>query len=71
MVCHVLINGDRKYLNPHQYIITPLERDVYRAIEDWSPDILEVSTLYGYQLNITNVNKYKQIINNYWEDRLT
>ena len=71
MVCHVKINGDKEYLNPYQYIITPLERDVYRAIEDWSPDILEVSTLYGYQLNITNVNKYKQIINNYWEDRLT
>ena len=71
MVCHVQMNGERKYLNPYQYTITPLERDIYRDIENWSPDILEVSTLYGYYLNITNVNKYKQIINNYWEDRLT
>ena len=71
MVCHVQMNGERKYLNPHQYTITPLERDIYRDIENWSPDILEVSTLYGNALNITNVNKYKQIINNYWEDRLT
>ena len=70
MVCHVKINGDREYLNPHQYTLTTFERDVYRDMENWSPDILEVSTLYGYQLNITNVNKYKQIINNYWEDKL-
>ena len=70
MGCHVQLNGDRKYLKPSQYMLTPHERDVYRDVENWSSDILEVSTLYGYQLNITNFSKYKEIVKDYWENRL-
>lgn len=70
MVCHIQINKDKTHLKTYQFKVSSLEKDAYDAIGNWSPTILEVSSLYEDVLNITNYSRYKKIVKNYWKDVL-